>query len=263
MLFLTVFLLSPVYAAGEPVPRVICPAGYTVTVYADGLSSPDGLTFSPDGQLYVAEETAGQVSRIDSVGIVVPVLTGLASPEGIAFDAAGNLYVVEDVQNGRLLKMPPGATTIPLATGLDAPESVTVASDNTIYLTESNIQFSSPFSFQTGVTAVSGGNATSVRTDALFWSYSGIAPGPGGLLYVTNEASGTGTHDSIFTIVPATGSRTLFTKDWQLNKFSIRGNDIIPFWQIIIKNDRHLFHKLSGGFTACFIHLVDNINRHP
>jgi archaellum component FlaG (FlaF/FlaG flagellin family) len=51
--------------------------------------------------------------------------------------------------------------------------------------------------------------------------------------------------------------------DWQLNKFSIRGNDIIPFWQIIIKNDRHLFHKLSGGFTACFIHLVDNINRHP
>jgi hypothetical protein len=34
-----------------------------------------------------------------------------------------------------------------------------------------------------------------------------------GLLYVANEASGTGTNDSIFIVNPATGARTLFASD--------------------------------------------------
>jgi hypothetical protein len=36
---------------GDPLPRIICPAGYEAFVYAAGLSSPHGLAFSPDGVL--------------------------------------------------------------------------------------------------------------------------------------------------------------------------------------------------------------------
>jgi alkaline phosphatase len=208
--------LIPMTAVGDPVPRIQCPAGYSATIYAEGLSSPDGLAFSPSGTLYVAEETAGQVSRIDSDGSVTPIISGLANPEGIAFDDSGNLYAVEDIQAGRLVKMATDGMTTTLATDLDAPEGVAWASDGTIYITESNVEFASnpPFNIQTRVTAISPlGEVTRILTDTLYWSYAGITIGSNGLLYVTNEASGVGTHDSLFTVDPATGSRTLFASN--------------------------------------------------
>jgi len=206
--------LIPMTAVGDPVPRIQCPAGYSATIYAEGLSSPDGLAFSPSGILYVAEETAGQVSRIESDGSVTPIISGLANPEGIAFDDSGNLYAVEDIQGGRLLKMATDGMTTTLATDLDAPEGVTWTSDGTIYVTESNVEFTSPPNFRTRVTAISPlSEVTRILTNTLYWSYAGITIGSDGLLYVTNEASGVGTHHSLFTVDPATGSRTLFASN--------------------------------------------------
>jgi uncharacterized repeat protein (TIGR01451 family) len=56
------------------------------------------------------------------------------------------------------------------------------------------------------------GDTARVRTDAFFWSYAGIEMGADRLLYVTNEASGTGTTDSVFVVDPASGSRTLLAR---------------------------------------------------
>jgi hypothetical protein len=69
-------------------------------------------------------------------------------------------------------------------------------------------------------------------TDVAFWSYAGLAIGPDGLLYVTNEISGREitqtvvvvpgvltltftlyTTDSIFAVDPTTGERTLFASN--------------------------------------------------
>jgi alkaline phosphatase len=197
---------------GDPVSRVECSVGYSPSVYAEGLASPDGLAISPDGILYVSEEAAGRVSRVDPYGRVTSVIDGLDAPEGIAFDDIGNLYTVEDVSEGRLVKMTPEGLTTTLAANLDAPEGVAWASDGTLYITESNVQFApSPLNFRTHVTAISpGGYVTRVLTSTLFWSYAGITIGPDGSLYVTNEASGTGTNDSVFVVDPVTGERSLF-----------------------------------------------------
>jgi uncharacterized repeat protein (TIGR01451 family) len=198
--------------SGEILPRVECVGGYVATICAEGLRAPDGLAFNPDGVLHVAEERAGQVSRVAANGSVTPVLNGLSSPEGIAFDAAGNLYVVEDVDGGRLVKMTPGGVTTTLATDRDAPEGVVWAADGTLYITESNFQFeSSPFNWRSHVTAVSpGGEVTRVLSNARLWSYAGITIGPGGSLYVTNEIARIGVTDSIFAVEPTTGARTPF-----------------------------------------------------
>lgn len=198
---------------GQPIPRIQCQPGYTAILYAQGLSSPDGLAFDPSGVLHVAEEAAGRVSRIEPSGSITTVADGLTNPEGIAFDSAGNLYVVEDVQNGRLVRVAPGGGKTDLATGRDAPEGVVWTSGGTTYITESNVEFTTPnfYDFRTRVTAVSPvGEVTTILTDTLYWSYAGITIGADGLLYVTNEASGTGTTDSIFTVDPVTGERTLF-----------------------------------------------------
>ena len=206
-----------VLSRGESIPRIECPPGYTVAFYAQGLSAPDGLAFSPSGALYVAEETSGRVSRIAPDGGATPVVSGLANPEGIAFDDAGNLYVVEDVQEGRLVRVATDGTTTTLVTGLDAPEGVVWRAENdALYVTESNAEFASfpQNTLRTHVTVVSpqSGSATRLVTDALS-SYAGIAMGPDELLYVTNEASGLITNASIFSVDPGTGARPLFASD--------------------------------------------------
>lgn len=101
---------------------------HTITsfaVLADGLNNPKGLSFSPDGSLYIAEAgiggdgasvpspsgqgdlcygTSGAIAKIEN-GIVKRVLTGLpsvafadgtgaAGPHDIKFDAQGKAYVL-------------------------------------------------------------------------------------------------------------------------------------------------------------------------
>ena len=205
----------------DVIPRIECPAGYVAKSYAEGLSNPDGLALSPEGTLYVAEETAGRVSRIEADGSVTPVVTGLHFPEGITFDASGNLYVVEDVpeppdwSTGRLLMVAPDGITTTLASSLNGPEGVVWAPDGTLYVTESNVQYvSSPFDFETHVTEVpTAGAPTRILGNFWYWSYAGIALGSDGHLYVTNEASGTGTQDSVFKVNPTTGARSLFASN--------------------------------------------------
>ncbi len=215
---------SPAYGAGNPLPRIKCSPGYSASIYARYLRSPDGLAFSPSGLLYVVEERARRVSQIDATGGVTPVLADLNSPEGIAFDEAGNLYVVEDVRAGRLIRMAPDGQTTTLADDLEAPEGVAVTRGGTVYVTESNIQFvTNPYDLRTRVTAVSpSGEVTRVITHTpklsasliAFWSYAGITVGPDGLLYVTNELSGQEISREVVLIPEVlTYAATLFTDD--------------------------------------------------
>ena len=76
-------------------------------VVASGLAQPEGLAFSPDGQLLVYETGAARVSTIDpSDGTVTPLIEGLDAGfpgpatmppsfilAGVAVDDAGSIYV--------------------------------------------------------------------------------------------------------------------------------------------------------------------------
>lgn len=216
VLMAAIVLAAAPAVASDPLPRITCPQGYEASVYAEGLSSPDGLAFAPDGVLYVAEETAGQVSRIGPTGIITPVVAGLDSPEGIAFDQAGNLYVVEDVENGRLLCVDPGGGQEVLAADRDAPEGVVWSPGGYLYITESNVQFTDNWEdIRTRVTRVSqGGEVTIIHEDIAPYSYSGITLGADSLLYVANETSMSLFPESVFQVTPViSGVRTLFVSD--------------------------------------------------
>ncbi len=85
-----------------------------------GIRSPGGLTFSPSGELYIAEETSHRIRKIDQEGRIMHVAgTGFAgyggdggpatqaqlkSPYRMVFDQEGNLYF-SDRDNHRIRKI--------------------------------------------------------------------------------------------------------------------------------------------------------------
>ena len=85
-----------------------------------GIRSPGGLTFSPSGELYIAEETSHRIRKIDQEGRIMHVAgTGFAgyggdggpatqaqlkSPYRMVFDKEGNLYF-SDRDNNRIRKI--------------------------------------------------------------------------------------------------------------------------------------------------------------
>lgn len=226
---------AAVTTAGDPLPRIVCTDNYTATVYADGLTGPDGIAFDPEGNLFLAEEGLNRVSQVSASGIITPVLTGVTDPEGITFDPAGNLYVVEDIHNGRLVRRTPAGITETLATGLEAPEGVTIAADGTIYVTQSNLQYlpsdptvSEVLALRTHVTRIepiAPYTATNIVTRSpkiqsfsppkgSFISFSDITAGSDGMIYVANEIAGiTATYTTSLGVVTFTPEESLVVVD--------------------------------------------------
>ena len=232
---------SEFQTVGAGLPRIQCPSGYTATIYAEGLSGPDGMAFGPDDLLYVAEEKAGQVTQIATDGVTTTVLSGINSPEGITFDKAGNLYIAEDRVGGRVIKRTPAGVTTTLAIDRESPEGIVWvddgASDGALYLTEQNLEQAvdnesqNPADYRTNVVKIepTTGLATKILTTTAtfvlfpsvtvtFWSYAGITVGSDGWLYLTNELSGqtmTGTIEIGMTPIDytAVGGESVFKVD--------------------------------------------------
>jgi len=90
----SIFTVDP--AAGAPV---------TETPFADGLTAPEGISFSADGDfpLYVAEENIGggqgRLSRLDAAGNRTIVCTGFKTIEDVLVAQDNAIYVSEDSTN--------------------------------------------------------------------------------------------------------------------------------------------------------------------
>lgn len=71
-----------------------------VTLSGASLSKPHGLSFGPDGRLYVANSGGNDVLAIDLTTNSASVyLSGLSTPWGVAFDTRGALYVSNSAGN--------------------------------------------------------------------------------------------------------------------------------------------------------------------
>jgi glucose/arabinose dehydrogenase len=100
--------LGVAFAWGDPgVAEVQLPPGFTMNVYAQGLSTPRFMAVGPQGMLFVAERGANRVvglpdrdgdGRADETLVVAD---GLDSPTSLAFDGA-TLYIGETTKVTRL-----------------------------------------------------------------------------------------------------------------------------------------------------------------
>jgi sugar lactone lactonase YvrE len=126
--------------------RVSGEHGKDRSVLVGGLEGPVGLVGGSNGEVYVTEAFAGQVSKVASNGEKTVVAKDLKMPEGIARAADGNLIVAEvgakrivqiDPQSGNVTEiaanLPIGLVGAPGGIPTNIPTGVGVGASGTIY----------------------------------------------------------------------------------------------------------------------------------
>lgn len=111
-----------------------------------------GLTFGPDGRLYVALLSAlplapgnGAIWTVDSSGAPAVALPGLTLPIDVGFDAAGTMYVLEFgavepatrpyvAESGRLLRIGPDGTPTVVLERLNYPTAMVFSGRGDLYI---------------------------------------------------------------------------------------------------------------------------------
>ncbi|HKW44180.1 MAG TPA: PQQ-dependent sugar dehydrogenase, partial [Candidatus Eremiobacteraceae bacterium] len=131
--------ISPAACAARQVPAqgLTVPAGFTIELFAQGLSKPRFMAVAPNGDLLVAQPVRGDVVALHGpASNPVVVASGLDLPHGLAFDGS-TLYIA--VWDGvKKMTYPTGTVTRVLG---GIPEntdhnfrSLAVAPDHAIYL---------------------------------------------------------------------------------------------------------------------------------
>ncbi len=101
------------------------------SVFAKGLSSPSGLAVSPAGEIYVASYSEDAVWRFTSQGERSVFVKGLATPAGLSFDRRGRLLIANRRTNQILAATPDGRLET-LAEGLQTPVGVVELADGAL-----------------------------------------------------------------------------------------------------------------------------------
>jgi len=100
--------------------------GADVRVWAEGVPSPNGMAFSPDGSaLYVANtyeqpSTVASIEVVDGAAGAIGVLATLpdgSTQDGVAMDGDGNLYVVNNLP-GTVVRITPDGSWDTVAEGV-------------------------------------------------------------------------------------------------------------------------------------------------
>jgi streptogramin lyase len=153
------------------------------TFVNSGLTSPNGLAFGPDGNLYVANGGTTTISKVTPAGVVSTfVNSGVNNPQGLAFDANGNLYV-SNLGNNTISKVTPaGAVSTFVSSGLAAPQGLAFDPSGNLYVANG---------VNNTISKVTPAGVVSTFANSGLNSPDGLAFGPDGNLYVTNNNDGT------------------------------------------------------------------------
>jgi sugar lactone lactonase YvrE len=148
------------------------------------------------GDLVVAERGTRSVVRLSATGPErrIVMAEDIAVPAGLAADDK-NLWVT-DWEGGTVLQVVADGKTLPMpmvvASGLARPEGLAVDLDGSLLVVESEIGQLSRIDRSTGsVSPVANGLARCLQADHPTWIFNGVAVGPSGAIYLTNDTDNT------------------------------------------------------------------------
>jgi sugar lactone lactonase YvrE len=85
-----------------------------VVVLAKNLPEPDDLVLAPDGSIYISDVTDGTIRQYAATGQLNLILSGLRAPEGMAFSPDSSLIIAEQGTNRLLRYDPASKSLTPL-----------------------------------------------------------------------------------------------------------------------------------------------------
>ena len=170
----------------DPTASVAGSSPPTVSTFAQGLSSPFGLAFDGNGNLYVANESNGTVSKVTPGGAVSTFVTlGVTPPTkrltALAFDTNGNLYVASYI-NSTISKVTPGGIVSTfVSSGLNHPNGLAFDTSGNLYVANAG---------NNTISEVTSGGLVSTFATGLS-SPAGLVFDASGNLYVANTGNNT------------------------------------------------------------------------
>jgi sugar lactone lactonase YvrE len=173
----------------------------TVSPFASGFTSPQGLVFDSSGNLYVAN-LSNTVSKVPPTGGTGSTyFTGGSNQKfvGLALDSSGNLYLA-DSQTGQVVKVaPPGVTGTVFSRGYNMPSGLALDGSANLFVADQQTD---------KITKVppTGGNGTVFVNNMGLNAPIGMAFDGSGNLYVANSAT-----NSVLEVTPGGAVSTFAT----------------------------------------------------
>lgn len=94
----------------------------------------DGLSIDINGNIYASRYIGSTVTKITPDGQTSIFASGISTPNGTDFGPDGYLYVPSNISNGRIVKISPAGVVEPFITSIPYPTTVLFRSDGKMYI---------------------------------------------------------------------------------------------------------------------------------
>ena len=156
------------------------PSGFTLSTYASGLNFNQDMALDHSGNLYIANQSGGDVIEVTPQGVSRIFASGFTQPKGLAFDSQGNLYVSNQTGDS-ISKVTPAGVVSTFVASINQPGGLAVDANNNLYVTNEG---------NGTVSKVTPAGVVSVFATT-GWYPRGLAFDANGNLFVSNEGSET------------------------------------------------------------------------
>ena len=111
-----------------------------VSVYAQGIVSPNGLAIDSNGILYVADNQGNKIYKITSDSTKTQYGPNLSSPSGLLFEPDSDTLIVTQLTQNRISKLAPDGTltVYKSGNGLNGPVGMTMDENGNFYVANYN-----------------------------------------------------------------------------------------------------------------------------
>lgn len=188
---------------------------FVIEDYVTGLSTPRGLAFDEDQNLFIAEHTTGKIFKATDIETITEFAATGFNNNGISFDQNSNLYVAESFLS-QILKFDTDAQQsqfLSSADGISSPWDVKFDTTGNLYVSN----------FSGNILKITPAGSVSEYTSGLF-SPEGIAFDRSGNLFVADRND-----RKLIKIAPDGSSTTLLTGIAGIRSVAVDSNDFVYF----------------------------------